>query len=150
MNRFTEHSQDEGVITTELTIFWERCYIVVARHASQETRHVTAAVVWRHHESHKAHVTCSLHTVIWRHLRMRYIATDHSPKRRKHFRSVVAWRMRCNVPTGLPSSNALSKSVTICIINKRMSSLQWSEYRGPLEPCYRVLGSSTRHREFSV
>jgi hypothetical protein len=42
----------------------------------------------------ETHVTSSLHTVVWRHLRMRCIATVHARTRRKHFRSIVAWSMR--------------------------------------------------------
>jgi hypothetical protein len=36
-------------------------------HASQDIRHVTATVVWRHRESQKTHITWSLYTVLWRH-----------------------------------------------------------------------------------
>jgi hypothetical protein len=72
---------------------WEPCYVAVARHASQETRHTTATVVWRRRKLQKAHVTWSLDTVVWHHLCMRCMAPVHGWTWRKHFHSVVVWRM---------------------------------------------------------
>jgi hypothetical protein len=46
---------------------------------------------------------------------MRCIAMVHVWTQRKHFHSIVEWRMYWNMFTGLLPSNALSKSVTICL-----------------------------------
>jgi hypothetical protein len=48
--------------------------------------------------------------------RNRCISTVHARTRRKHFHSIVAWRLCWNVYNGLLPSNSLSKSVTVYIL----------------------------------
>jgi hypothetical protein len=79
----------------------------------------------------EAHVTWSLHTVVWRRLRMPCVATVHARTQGKHFHSIGAGRMRQMMPTGLPPRNALSKSVTIYT-----SSSNWYIRRNIVTICF--------------
>jgi hypothetical protein len=48
------------------------------------------------------------------------IAAIHAQTQRKHFHSIVAWRVCWDVFTGLLPSNALSKSVTILMFSMQI------------------------------